>query len=235
MGRTARGKSAVNLIDLDDGEVITAVVNTDEFEEEECITMVTRRGYVKRTCAAEFENILSTGIIAATLDDDDELVDVEVTDGTRDLVIATEQGMTIRFDESEAREMGRTARGVHGIELTGGDAVAGLVATDDDDERSLLTVTENGYGKRTRLSEYRPQSRYGQGLIDIKTGERNGRVTTVKAVTDTDHIVVMSESGQIMRCPVADVSTVGRNTLGVKVMTVEAGDRVASVTVVPGE
>ncbi len=233
MGRTARGKSAVNLIDLDDDEEITAVVNTDEFEDEECITMVTRNGYVKRTCATDFENILSTGIIAAKLGDDDELVDVEVTDGTNDLVIATEQGMTIRFDETEAREMGRTARGVNGIKLQDGDHVAGLVATDEGDDRSLLTVTDNGYGKRTKLSEYRTQSRYGKGLIDIKTDERNGPVTTVKAVEDDDHIVVMSEQGQIMRCPVGDISTVGRNTKGVKVMTVEGGDGVANVTVIP--
>ena len=235
MGRTARGKSAVNLIDLDDGEELAAVVNTDEFGPEECITMVTRQGYVKRTCCSEFENILSTGIIAATLGEDDGLVDVEVTDGTKDLVIATEGGMTIRFAESEAREMGRSARGVHGIELTDGDAVAGLVATDDDDERSLLTVTNHGYGKRTKLAEYRSQSRYGKGLVDIKTGERNGPVTTVKAVADADDIVVMSESGQIMRCPVDDISTVGRNTKGVTVMELEPGDRVASVTVVADE
>jgi len=233
MSRTARGKSAVNLIDLDEDEEITAVVNTDEFEDEECITMVTRNGYVKRTSAPAFENIFTTGIIAAKLEEGDELVDVEVTDGTTDLVIATEQGMTIRFHEDEAREMGRTARGVHGIDLTGGDHVAGLVATDDDDERSLLTVTRNGYGKRTRLAEYRPQSRYGQGLIDIKTDERNGPVATVKAVEDADDIVVMSERGQIMRCPVAEVSEVGRNTKGVVVMEVEADDRVASVTVLP--
>ncbi len=232
MGRTARGKSAVNLIDLDDGEEITAVVNTDQFDDEECITMATREGYVKRTCATEFENIFSTGIIAASLDEGDELVDVEVTDGTRDLVVATEQGMTIRFDESEVREMGRTARGVRGVELREGDRVAGMVATDDADERALLTVTRNGYGKRTPLTEYRSQSRYGKGLVDIKTDGRNGPVTAVKAVTAGDHIVVMSDSGQIMCCPVADISTVGRNTMGVTVMAVEDGDGVASVTVV---
>ncbi|PSP28704.1 DNA gyrase subunit A [Halobacteriales archaeon QH_2_65_14] len=235
MSRTARGKSAINLIDLDDGEEITAVVNTDEFDEDECITMVTRRGYVKRTCVTEFDNILSTGIIAAKLDEGDELVDVEVTDGTGDLVIATEGGMTIRFDEDEVREMGRSARGVRGIDLEAGDAVAGMVSTDDDDGRALLTVTKNGYGKRTPLSEYRPQSRYGKGLVDIKTDDRNGRVTTVKAVEENDHIVVMSEAGQIMRCPVAEISTVGRNTKGVIVMEVEGDDRVASVTVVPGD
>ena len=232
MSRTARGKSAINIIDLDDGEEITAVVNTDEFDEDECITMVTRNGYVKRTCASNFENILSTGIIAAGLDEDDELIDVEVTDGTGDLVIASEQGMTIRFDETDVRKMGRTARGVRGIDLREGDRVAGMVATSDDDERALLTVTQNGYGKRTPLNEYRAQSRYGKGLVDIKTNERNGLVATAKAVTEEDSIVVMSESGQIMRCPVAEISTQGRNTMGVVVMDADESDRVASVTVV---
>ncbi len=235
MGRTARGKSAVNIINLDDGEEITAVVDTDEFDDDECLTMVTRQGYVKRTHGAEFDNILSTGIIAADIGEDDELIDVEVTDGTGDLVIGTEHGMTIRFDETEAREMGRTARGVRGIDLEGDDRVAGMVATTDDDERALLTVTRQGYGKRTPLTEYRAQSRYGKGLIDIKTDDRNGPVATVKAVEESDHIVVMSDDGQIMRCPVAEISTVGRNTKGVNIMEVDAGDRVASVTVVPDE
>jgi len=233
MSRTARGKSAVNLIDFDDGEEITAVVNTDEFEPDEAITMVTRQGYVKRTNAAEFENILSTGIIAASLEAEDELVDVEVTDRTKDLVVATEQGMTIRFDEEEVREMGRNARGVRGIDLQEGDAVAGMVATDEADGRSLLTVTVNGYGKRTPLSEYRVQSRYGKGLIDIKTEERNGSVSTVKAVTPDDHLVIMSEAGQIMRIRAGDVSEVGRNTKGVVVMRLADDDHVASVDVVP--
>jgi len=235
MSRTARGKSAINLIDLDDGEELTAVVSTDEFGDDECITMVTRNGYVKRTCCSEFENILSTGIIAAKLEDGDELIDVDVTDGTGDLVIATEAGMTIRFSESEVSEMGRSARGVNGIKLQGDDKVAAMVATDDDDPRSLLTVTEHGFGKRTKLDEYRTQSRYGKGLIDIKTDDRNGRVSTAKAVTDDDHLVIMSEQGQIMRIRAGDVSQVGRNTKGVTIMGLEDDDRVASVTVVPAE
>jgi DNA gyrase subunit A len=235
MSRTARGKSAVNLVDFDDGEEITAVVTTDDFEPDECITMVTRRGYVKRTCVEEFENILSTGIIAAKLEDGDELVDLKVTDGTADLVVATERGMTIRFDESEAREMGRTARGVRGIDLRGEDRVAGLVATDETDGRALLTVTKRGYGKRTPLSAYRAQSRYGKGLIDIKTDDRNGPVATVKAVSPEDHLVIMSETGQIMRIRAGDVSEVGRNTKGVIAMELEPEDRVASVDVVPAE
>ena len=235
MSRTARGKSAVNLLDLDDGEQITAVVPTDDLDPEESITMATRQGYVKRTPCSEFENILSTGIRAAKLEDGDELVDVEVTDGTKDLVVATEGGMTIRFDESDVREMGRSARGVRGIDLEDGDAVAGLVAMADDDGRTLLTVTKRGYGKRTPLSEYRRQSRYGKGLIDIKTGDRNGQVVDVKAVEEDDHLVVMSEAGQIMRCPVADISTVGRNTKGVVIMDVEGDDSVACMDVIPAE
>ena len=235
MSRTARGKSAVNIIDLDDGEEITAVVDTDAFAPEQCLTMVTREGYIKRTCATDFENIRSTGIIAASVDDNDALVDVEVTDGTEDLVVATEAGMTIRFDEEEVREMGRSARGVRAVDLQDGDRVAGLVATDETDDRALLTVTRNGYGKRTPLAEYRPQSRYGKGLVDIDTGERNGRVATVKAVAASDDLAVMSEAGQIMRSPVDEISTQGRNTMGVRVMRLEGDDRVASVTIVPGE
>ncbi len=235
MSRTARGKSAINLLDLDAEEELTAVVSTDDFDDDECITMVTRQGYVKRTCCDQFENILSTGIRAAKLEDGDELVDVDVTDGTGDLVIATEQGMTIRFDESEVSEMGRSARGVHGIKLQDRDRVAAMVATTDEDPRSLLTVTKNGYGKRTRLSEYRPQSRYGQGLIDIKTDERNGHACTAKAVTEDDDLVIMSERGQIMRIRSGDISQVGRNTMGVTIMELDEGDAVASVTVVPAE
>ncbi|WP_276253434.1 DNA gyrase subunit A [Halomontanus rarus] len=234
MSRTARGKSAVNILDLDPGENITAIVDTDAFEDEEYVTMATRDGYVKRTAGEEFDNILSTGIIAASLEEGDELVDVEVTDGTKDIVVATEGGMTIRFDEDEVRSMGRNARGVGGIKLEDGDAVAGLVATDEGDESALLTVTRNGYGKRTLLSEYRTQSRYGKGLIDIKTNDRNGPVTAVKAVTEDDHLVIMSEDGQIMRTRAGEISTVGRNTMGVTVMDVVADDAVASVDVIPG-
>jgi DNA gyrase subunit A len=223
----------VNLIDFDDGEEITAVVNTDDFGDDEYITMVTRDGYVKRTAADEFENVLSTGIIAIKLEDGDELADVEVTDGDRDLVIGTRSGMTIRFDEAEARSMGRTARGVNGIKLRDGDAVAGMVAATDDDDRYLLTVTRNGYGKRTALEEYRRQSRYGYGLVDIKTDDRNGPVTALEAVDTDDHLVVMSEAGQIMRTRAGEASAVGRNTKGVIVMDVEAGDAVAAVDVIP--
>ncbi|MFB6107383.1 MAG: DNA gyrase subunit A [Haloplanus sp.] len=235
MSRTARGKSAVNLLDLDDGEEIEAVVNCEDLESDagHYLTMATRDGRVKRTAVEEFENILSTGIRAIRLAEGDALVDVEVTDGSRDVVVATADGMSIRFDESEVRAMGRTARGVGGIKLEGDDHVVGLAAVDTDAHDWLLSVTQNGYGKRTAVDAYRKQSRYGKGLIDIKTNERNGPACAIDAVAPGDHLVVMSEGGQIMRTPVEDLSTQGRNTMGVIVMELDDDDTVASVAVVP--
>ncbi|WP_144920347.1 DNA gyrase subunit A [Halorubrum salsamenti] len=233
MSRTARGKSAVNLIDLDDGEEIEAVVNTEDLDDDEFLTMVTRDGYIKRTAVDQFGNIRTTGIRAIRLEDGDELVDVEVTDGERDIVIGSRNGMAIRFDESEARAMGRTARGVIGIDLREGDAVAGVAAIDEEYHNWVLTVTENGYGKRSDLDEYRLQSRNGKGLIDIKTGDRNGEAVAIEAVTHGDHLLAMSDDGQIMRTRVEEISTVSRNTKGVIVMNLEPDDTVASVDIVP--
>ncbi|WP_200531473.1 DNA gyrase subunit A [Halorubrum sp. LN27] len=233
MSRTARGKSAVNLLDLDDGEEIEAVVNTEDLDDDEFLTMVTRDGYIKRTAVDQFGNIRSTGIRAIRLEDGDELVDVEVTDGERDIVIGSRNGMAIRFDESEARAMGRTARGVIGIDLREGDAVAGVAAIDEAYHNWVLTVTENGYGKRSDLDEYRLQSRNGKGLIDIKTGDRNGEAVAIEAVTHGDHLIAMSDDGQIMRTRVEEISTVSRNTKGVIVMNLDPDDAVASVDIVP--
>jgi len=234
MGRTARGTSAVNVLDLADGEEITAVVNCAALEGDGYLAMATRNGYVKRTAVDAFENIHSGGIRAVTLEEGDALVDVELTDGSTDIIMGTRRGMTIRFDESEARAMGRSARGVNGIKLQGGDEVAGLVATQPSENPDLLTVTRNGYGKRTSLEEYRKQSRYGKGLIDIKTDERNGEVCAINAVAEGDGLIIMSESGQIMRTDVSEVSEVGRNTKGVVVMRLE-DDWVANVDVIPAE
>ncbi|ESS03361.1 MAG: DNA gyrase subunit A [uncultured archaeon A07HR67] len=233
LSRTARGKSAVNLLDLDDGEEIEAVVNTDEFDGEEFLTMVTRDGYIKRTAVDEFENIRSTGIRAIRLDDDDELADVEVTDGEAHIVIGSRDGMAIRFEETDVRPMGRTARGVIGIDLREDDRVAGVAAVDIDRHDWVLTVTQNGYGKRSDLAEYRPQSRNGMGLVDIKTGDRNGETVAIEAVSYGDHLVAMSADGQIVRTRVEEVSTVSRNTMGVIVMDLDPDDEVASVDIVP--
>ena len=233
MSRTARGKSAVNLLELDDGEQITAVVNTAEMDidddEERYFTMVTQSGYIKRTSVNSFQNIRSTGIIAISLGADDKLIDVEVTDGNRDIILGTRKGMAIRFNEGDVRSVGRSARGVHGIKLEDTDAVAALAAVDDDQDDWVLTVTEHGYGKRTDIDRYRQQSRNGKGLIDIKTNERNGHVCEVETVGISDELFMMSRKGQILRTPVNDISTVGRNTMGVIVMDLEDTDTVASV------
>jgi DNA gyrase subunit A len=230
-GRTARGTSMVNVLDLDDGEEMTAVVNCGDFTEDGFVTMVTRDGYVKRTAGENFQNILSTGIRAISLGDGDELADVEVTDGGHDVVIGTRGGMAIRFDETDVRAMGRTARGVRGIELEGDDEVAGLASIKEGVHCWTVTVTENGYGKRTDVDDYRRQARNGKGLIDIDTGERNGPVRAIETVAPGDHLFTMSEQGQITRTPVDDLSVVGRNTMGVNVMETEDGDAVASVAV----
>jgi DNA gyrase subunit A len=231
MGRSARGKSAVNVLDLDDGEEIAAVVNTADMDDG-YLTMATAGGRVKRTSVDEFGNILSTGIRAIELEGDDQLVDVEVTDGDGDLVLATAGGMSIRFDEDEVRPMGRNARGVRGIRLEGEDRVVGVAAADESVHDWLLTVTKNGYGKRTDIDSYRRQSRNGKGLIDIKTNDRNGPACSIETVSHGDQVLVMSERGQVIRTPVEDISTVGRNTMGVTVMDVAADDRVAAIDIV---
>jgi DNA gyrase subunit A len=238
--RYTRGSALVNYLDLDAGEEIQAVVNCDDLEmgdgeggDEKFLTMVTRGGRVKRTNVDRFQNILSTGIRAITLEAGDELADVEVTDGRHDLIVASARGMSIRFDETEVRAMGRSARGVGGIDLREGDRVAGLAAVDEERHDWTLTVTENGYGKRTKIADYRTQSRNGKGLIDIKTEGRNGPVCTIETVGHGDHIVVMSENGQIIRTAVDDLSVISRNTKGVTVMDVEAGDAVGAVSVIP--
>ena len=235
--RTARGNSAVNLLELEADEEITAVVNTSDLdpETEQYLTMVTAAGYIKRTHIDAFQHIYGRGIIATRLAEGDALVDVEITDGDADLIVGTAGGMAIRFAETEVRPMGRTARGVHAIELTDGDRVVGVTHTHGDGDTQILSVTERGYGKRTPIDAYRAQSRYGKGLIDIKTDARNGAVTAICAVEGGEDLVVMSEAGQLMRTRVDEISSVGRNTKGVVVMRMDAGDEVAAVALAPGD
>ncbi|MDY6765194.1 MAG: DNA gyrase subunit A, partial [Halobacteria archaeon] len=199
MGRTSRGRSMVNLVDLDNGEEITATVPVDSFDESRNVAMVTREGYIKRTSTDAFSNPRSTGIIATSLEEEDELVDVHLTDGSQKIVLETRNGMSICFDESEVRCMGRNARGVIGIDLEDGDEVIGMAVVDgvkggsDSKGNYLLTVTKDGHAKRTPVDEYRVQSRAGKGLIDIKTQE--GTVS-IHHVTGDEDIVVMSSEGQ---------------------------------------
>jgi DNA gyrase subunit A len=232
LSRTSAGRSVRNLLDLRDGEEVTAAFAIKDFDDRGLL-FATRGGTVKKVNLSLLRNATrQTGILACELDEGDRLVGAALLSGGEDVVLATAGGMAIRFPESEARLMGRTARGVRGIKLREGDAVVGLGVIRPG--ASLLTVCENGYGKRTALEEYRPQARGGLGLIDIRTTERNGRVVGIAVVDDRDDVVLISAQGMIIRTRVAEISQIGRNTQGVKVMNLKPGDRVLGLATVPG-
>lgn len=231
--RSSRGKAVVNLIPILKDEKITSVIAIDSFEEKKkdqtYLFMCTRKGYVKKTPISAFANIRKTGIIAITLEDGDVLTNVEHTDGKCDIIIGTEKGMSIRFNEKEVRPMGRTAKGVRGIKLSKGDKVVGMEAAHPDTKKTLLTVCENGYGKRTSLDEYRNQHRGGSGVITIKATERNGRVVGIHLVDDKDDVMIITEKGKIIRLSAKDIRVISRNTQGVRLVKLNEGDKVASV------
>jgi DNA gyrase subunit A len=234
-GRSARGTAAVNILNLSDNEQLVSLLpeaNLDHDTDDSCLVTFTKNGCVKRTTMSAYEQINAGGKRALELAHADELVDAEHTDGTCDIIISTNAGMSIRFSETEVRKTGRVTKGVNGIQLTGDDTVAGATTISaGDTTESLLTITENGYGKRTAYDSYKKQSRYGKGLIDIKTGDRNGAVSQVTTAGLEDDVLLASTDGQIMRLHAEDISEIGRNTKGVNVMDLEDGDTVASFTV----
>jgi len=231
-GRYATGKTIVNLLDLKE-EKITSWISVPEFKEDEFLVMATKNGIVKRTSLSNFNNPRKNGVIAITLKDKDQLVDVAKTDGKQTVLIATKFGQAIRFSEEETRELGRTGQGVIGIRMDEKDEVISLAICK---KPTILTITENGYGKRTHIDEYRPQGRGGSGVINIKTEGRNGNVVAVHAVEDNDEIILMTTGGQAIRVPVKDISVIGRNTQGVRVIKLdESKEKVASFAVVHKE
>ena len=220
----------VNLLQLSEGEKVTGLVPVRQFVEDECLMMVTRRGTVKKTELTAFRRPLGRGIIALGLDEGDQLIGVTRTRAGDQVILSTREGMAIRFDESDVRAMGRPAHGVKGITLEEGDEVVGMVvANGGDDPASLLTVCAGGYGKRTMLTEYRSQNRGGKGLIDIKTSERNGAVVGVQYLRADEEVMLITEKGMIIRLNTADISTIGRNTQGVRLIQLEEGDHLVSV------
>jgi len=226
--RTARGRAIVNLLSLGSDEQVTACLPVRDLNEKgRFVFMVTKRGVVKKTALQAFSNPRATGIIALSLDKGDSLIDVQITSGQDNILIATYRGMAIRFPEKDVRPMGRTARGVIGIRLAEDDYVVGVSLAHDD--LTVLSVTENGYGKRTQVGEYRLQHRGGQGIINIKTTERNGNVVGMLTVDDNDELVLVATDGIVIRTSVKDIRTIGRNTQGVKVMTPQPGARVSAV------
>ncbi|MDE3018341.1 MAG: DNA gyrase subunit A [Nitrospirota bacterium] len=229
-GRAAKGKAMVNLLALAGEEKVTATLPVKEFREDRFVVMATKQGIIKKTELSAYGNPRAGGIIALTLDEGDKLIAVEITDGQREILLGTRQGIVIRFKEEEVRPMGRTAHGVRGITLEEGNEVIGMETITPDSTTAILTITEGGYGKRTPVSEYRIQGRAGKGIISVKTTERNGLAVGFLQVRDDDEIMLMAAQGKILRCKVDDIREVGRNTQGVRVLELDSpDDRVVGV------
>jgi len=229
VGPGGKGKSIANLVSMEDGEKIAAMLAAKEFEEDKFIVMGTRKGVVKKTALSAFSNPRAGGIIAMGVEEGDSVIAVLVTDGKGEIFIGTSNGMAIRFEESDVRPMGRSAYGVRGITLRDDDYVVAVEAVRP--AGSLLSVTEFGYGKRTELEEYRVQSRGGVGVINIATSKRNGRVVGIAYVEDGDELMLITQQGMIIRMPANDVRAIGRATQGVRLIELEpeAEDKVVSV------
>lgn len=225
--RTSRGKAIINLIQIESDEKITAYVPVKEFDDKHYVFMVTRQGVVKKTELSAYGRPMSRGIIALDLDENDRLMDVKLTDGEQDIVIVTHDGMSIRFSEKDVRSVGRIARGVKGINLRNKDYVVGAEIASSDS--TLLVVTEKGYGKRTDMSEYRKQGRGGKGIIAIRTSLRNGALVGIKSVLDDDELIVMTTRGMVIRLPIKDIRTIGRNTQGVRLIALHPEDNVTDI------
>ncbi|MGE3977240.1 MAG: DNA gyrase subunit A [Nitrospira sp.] len=228
--RAAKGKALVNLLALSGSEKVTATLPVKEFREDRYIVMGTKNGIIKKTELSAFSNPRQGGIIALGLEGGDRLIGVQLTDGQREILLGTRQGITIRFKEEEVRPMGRTAYGVKGITLEEGNDVIGMETITPDSTTSILTVTEGGYGKRTPVGEYRVQGRGGKGIISVKTTERNGLAVGFLQVRDGDEIMLIAAQGKVLRCKVDDIREIGRNTQGVRILDLDGeGDRVVGV------
>jgi DNA gyrase subunit A len=237
--RTSRGKAVVNLLAISGEEKITSTIPIRSFEEAKgkstFLVLATRNGTVKKTPLSDFANIRRSGIIAISLSEGDVLVDVQHTSGSDEVLVASREGMAIRFSEKDVRSMGRNAAGVRGMRLESGDQVVALETFPAGCKKTILTVCERGFGKRTELSEYPMRHRGGSGVITIKTGERNGTVNAVKLVQSEDDLMVMTTQGKMIRLRCRDIKTISRNTQGVRLVRLEDGDKVSRVAAVASE
>ena len=235
-GRTSKGKPLVNLIQIQPGDRIHAVVPVREFSEGRYLAFATNRGIVKRTPLADFSRPRQAGIRAITLLEGEHLVSVRETDGTGHIILGASNGMAIRFPEEQVRSMGRTARGVRGIALGEGEEVVGMVVVDPEETESfLLAITANGYGKRTPIGDYRPQNRGGKGLITIKCNQRNGPLMGIRGVLPGEQLMVITRQGTMIRIALDDVSSQGRNTQGVRIINLNKADQVGSIAKISRE
>lgn len=230
--RTSKGKAINNVIQLASGEQVRAMLPIEEFTPDRFVVMLTEQGIIKKTSLDAFSNPRPSGLIALTIDLEDNLVDAKVSTGSNDIFIVTKEGMSIRFDETDVRAMGRTARGVKGVTLGKDDKVIGMEVITKDSKETILIVSSNGYGKRTPMDEYRSQSRGGVGIITQKTTDKTGHVVSARLVQDNQHLLVSTNTGQTIRMRCSDISIIGRNTQGVKVMDLRDGEFVTSVALI---
>jgi len=242
LSRQSKGRNIVNLLNLGNQQV-ASIINVSSFDDQSVedgeevqqrqLVMATRNGIIKKTKLSAYSNPRTTGVIAINLDPNDDLIDVALTTGANHIILGTRDGMTIRFDESQVRSMGRASRGVKGINLRSGDAVVGMVIVEE--KAALFTVCENGYGKRTGLENYRPQSRGGVGLKNIKTSSRNGKVVALQAVQSKDDLMMITANGMIIRTGLDEIRSIGRNTQGVRLINLKAGDKLVAAEKIVSE
>ena len=227
-GRSSRGKPIVNMLQLSEGEKITAILPVKEFDDAHFVLMATSKGIVKKTPLSHFSRPRQMGIIAVDLEDSDHLIGVSITNGANDVMLFSDGGKAVRFSETNVRAMGRTARGVRGMKLPQDHRLISLV-TVDDDEQSVLTATQNGYGKRTRVGEYTRHGRGGQGVVAIQTSDRNGKVVSARLVSERDEVMLITSGGVLIRTPVDQIREMGRSTQGVRLINLGAEERLAGL------
>jgi DNA gyrase subunit A len=231
--RTSKGKAIINLLQMEAGAKVSSTIPVKEFSAQQYLVMVTKCGQVKKTKLDAYGNPRKGGIIGITLDKNDELIGVELTDGKQELLIGTRQGKAIRFSESKVRDMGRQAGGVRAISLAKKDQVIDMVIPSKDS--TILTVTELGFAKRTYIAEYRLTSRGGKGIINIKVTHKNGEAVNLKTVNDNDELMVITQNGMFLRCAVKDIRATGRSAQGVRLIKLQDKDRVSCVAPVIAE
>ena len=234
-GRTARGTAIVNLLSLDSGEKVSAVIPLQNFAEGKYLLMATKQGIIKKTPLSEYNSARKTGLLSITLKEDDELIDVRLTDGEDNVLLVTKEGLCITFDEKDVRPMGRTAQGVIGIRLNDEDEVISMESVLAGGTATLLAITENGFGKRTELDEYRVQTRGGKGVMTYKITPKTGKLVGAKVATEEDDVMLITDSGTIIRLKVKDISVLGRATQGVTLMRTSDGGQVVSIETISPE
>ena len=234
-GRTTRGTAIVNLLSLEGGEKITAVIPIKEFNENQFLLMATKQGLIKKTPLIEYNSGKKTGLIAITLKEDDELIDVRLSDGNNNIVMVTKKGMSITFSEKDVRPVGRSAQGVIGMRLDKEDVVIGMESINENDKETLLAITENGFGKRTELEEYRVQTRGGKGVITYKVTPKTGDIVGIRIVDEEDDVLMITDGGIVIRIKANEISVLGRNTQGVTLMRTSDGGKVVSIEKVQEE